>query len=162
MPDRLAKDIMIPLSEYAAVNVTDSLKDAIRILKESLPIGHRTLAVLDDKGDLAGFLTTRTILKALGVYGIDEDAWNRIAWGTFFSRIEKNRLKYQGLSKIMRPVVNIFVHEDSSLHEVTQVILKNQINHIPVYNKQKKVTGIIRTIDILDTLADLLDIQNQK
>ena len=158
MPDRLAKDIMIPLSEYANVNVNATFKDAIRVLKDSLSRGHRTLAVLDDRGDLAGFLTTRTILKALGVYGIDEDSWNRIAWGNFFSRIEKNRLKSQGLSKLMRPVVNIFVNEEDTLHEVTQVILKNQINHIPVYNAQDKVTGIIRTIDILDTLAELLDV----
>ncbi|MEW6425813.1 MAG: CBS domain-containing protein, partial [Bacillota bacterium] len=111
MPERVARDIMVPLSKYAAVNVNDSLKHAIKVLKDSLPSGYRTLIVLDKEGDLVGFLTTRTLLKALGVYGVEEDIWTTDNWGTFFMRIEKERLKKVTVKKVMRPVVKVFVSE---------------------------------------------------
>lgn len=157
MPERVARDIMVPLSKYAAVNVNDSLKHAIKVLKDSLPSGYRTLIVLDKEGDLVGFLTTRTLLKALGVYGVEEDIWTTDNWGTFFMRIEKERLKKVTVKKVMRPVVKVFVSEDTPVQEVARVILTNQINHIPVLNKEKKAVGIIRTIDLLDVLADFLE-----
>ncbi|MEW6276505.1 MAG: CBS domain-containing protein [Bacillota bacterium] len=157
MPERVARDIMVPLSKYAAVNVNDSLKHAIKVLKDSLPSGYRTLIVLDEEGDLVGFLTTRTLLKALGVYGVEEDIWTTDNWGTFFMRIEKERLKKVTVKKVMRPVVKVFVSEDTPVQEVARVILTNQINHIPVLNKEKKAVGIIRTIDLLDVLADFLE-----
>jgi len=157
MPDRAAREIMVPVSKYAAVNENDSLKHAIQVLKDSLPAGFRTLIVLDDEGNLAGFLTTRTLLKALGVYGVEEDIWTTDNWGTFFMRIEKERLKKVKVKKIMRPVVKVFVNEDTPVQEVARVILTNQINHIPVLDKEKKAVGIIRTIDILDVLAGFLE-----
>ncbi|MCL6448142.1 MAG: CBS domain-containing protein [Armatimonadetes bacterium] len=157
MPDRVAREIMVPVSKYAAVNENDSLKHAIQVLKDSLPSGFRTLIVLDDEGNLAGFLTTRTLLKALGVYGVEEDIWTTDNWGTFFMRIEKERLKKVKVKKIMRPVVKVFVNEDTPVQEVAHVILTSQINHIPVLDKEKKAVGIIRTIDILDVLAGFLE-----
>ncbi|MEW5898015.1 MAG: CBS domain-containing protein [Bacillota bacterium] len=157
MPDRVAREIMVPVSKYAAVNENDSLKHAIQVLKDSLPSGFRTLIVLDNEGNLAGFLTTRTLLKALGVYGVEEDIWTTDNWGTFFMRIEKERLKKVKVKKIMRPVVKVFVNEDTPVQEVARVILTNQINHIPVLDKEKKAVGIIRTIDILDVLAGFLE-----
>jgi len=157
MPDRVAGDIMVPVSKYAAVKENDSLKHSIQVLKDSLPSGFRTLIVLDDAQDLVGFLTTRTLLKALGVYGVEEDIWTTDNWGTFFMRIEKERLKKVKVKKIMRPLVKVFVNEDTPVQEVARVILTSQINHIPVLNKEKKAVGIIRTIDILDVLAGFLE-----
>ncbi len=157
MPDRTAREIMVPVSKYAAVNENDSLKHALQVLKDSLPSGFRTLIVLNNEGNLAGFLTTRTLLKALGVYGVEEDIWTTDNWGTFFMRIEKERLKKVKVKKIMRPVVKVFVNEDTPVQEVARVILTNQINHIPVLDKEKKAVGIIRTIDILDVLAGFLE-----
>ncbi len=157
MPDRTAREIMVPVSKYAAVNENDSLKHALQVLKDSLPSGFRTLIVLNNEGNLAGFLTTRTLLKALGVYGVEEDIWTTDNWGTFFMRIEKERLKKVKVKKIMRPVVKVFVNEDTPVQEVARVILTNQINHIPVLDKEKRAVGIIRTIDILDVLAGFLE-----
>lgn len=155
MPDRTARDIMIPIREYASVNTGDSLIHALITLKQSLPMGHRSLAVLED-GDLAGFLTTRSILKSLEVYGFGEETWSRVNWGNFFTRKEKDRLKDISVKKIMRPVYDIYVEEDTPLPEVTRLILRKQVNHIPVRSKAGELYGIIRTIDVLDILAGFL------
>lgn len=155
MPDRTAKDIMIPLAEYASVSPEDSLHQAIIILKENLPRSHRSLAVLE-KGRLIGFLTTRTILKSLEVYGFEEGSWDRINWGNFFTRKEKDRLKNINVRKIMRPAFDVYLDDDTPLQEVTRVLLRKQVNHIPVRDKEGNLVGIIRTIDVLDVLADLL------
>ncbi|MEW6426081.1 MAG: CBS domain-containing protein, partial [Bacillota bacterium] len=88
---------------------------------------------------------------------VEEDIWTTDNWGTFFMRIEKERLKKVTVKKVMRPVVKVFVSEDTPVQEVARVILTNQINHIPVLNKEKKAVGIIRTIDLLDVLADFLE-----
>lgn len=157
MPERAAKDIMVPITKYASVNVHDCLKRAVQVLKDSHSTGYRSLAVLDDDGNLVGFLTTRTLLKALGVYGFDEDIETMDSWGTFFAKIEKERLKKVKVKKIMRPVMDVYVNEDTPVQEIARVILANQVNHIPVLDKNKKVVGIVRTIDILDILADLLE-----
>lgn len=162
MPERKARDIMIPIENYASVNACDNLRDAMRVLRNSLSSGYRTLAVIDEKGDLVGFLTTRTLLNALSVYGFDEDFEMADNWGTFFVRMEKERLKNVKVKKIMRPVEEVFVNEDTPLHEVARVLLSSQVNHVPVLNEQKRVVGIVRTIDILDVLADILSQVEQK
>ncbi|MEW6424343.1 MAG: CBS domain-containing protein [Bacillota bacterium] len=51
----------------------------------------------------------------------------------------------------------IFVREDNSLPEVARTILKNRVNHIPVLNKEQKVVGLIRAVDVLDIVGNLLD-----
>lgn len=156
MPERTAGDIMIPIKEYAWVESGDSLSHALFSLMQNLPRGHRSLAVLEN-GDLAGFLTTRTILKALEIYGFGEETRDRVNWGNFFTRKEKNRLKDVSVKKIMRPAYDIFVDEAMPLSEVTRLILRKQVNHIPVRSQEGELTGIIRTIDVLDILTGFLE-----
>ncbi|SHI54832.1 CBS domain-containing protein [Desulfofundulus thermosubterraneus] len=156
MPERMAKDIMVPISNYATVNADDCLKHALEVFGNAVSRGYRTLIVLDEHGNIVGFLTTRTILKALAAYGVEEDIWSADSWGTFFIRIERERLKNTKVKKVMRPVVQVFVDENTPIQEVARVILANQVNHIPVLNKERKVVGVVRTIDILDVLAKFL------
>ena len=159
MPDRKAKDIMIPMAEFVTVKTTDSLKEAISVLKNSLSQGHRTLGVLNHNGALVGFLTNRTILKAMSVYGFnaDGDTSSTSMWGKFFAGREKNKLKNIQVQEIMRRSIDISVNEESPLQEVTQVLLKNQINHIAVTDQNDTIVGIIRTVDILDVLIGFLE-----
>ncbi|MGB9804904.1 HPP family protein [Desulfofundulus sp.] len=156
MPGRLAKDIMVPISNYASVNAEDSLRHALEVFGNAIPRGYRTLIVLDEHGDIVGFLTTRTILKALAAYGVEEDIWSTDSFGTFFLRIERERLKNTKVKKVMRPVVKVFVDENTPIQEVARVILAHQVNHIPVLNSERRVVGIVRTIDIINELAKFL------
>lgn len=158
MPERTARDIMVPIDRYVTVRACDCLKEAIkRLRRAALSYGHRTLVVLDDDKNLVGFVTTRTLLKALSVYGFDEDIETADSWGTFFTRLEKERLKNVKVKKIMRPVSTVFVNENTPLPEVAKTILSSQINHVPVLDENKKVVGIVRTIDLLDVIAGLME-----
>ncbi|WP_027718537.1 CBS domain-containing protein [Desulfovirgula thermocuniculi] len=157
MPERRAKDIMVPIGRYASVSIHDNLRHAIKVLRSSLSSGYRSLAVMDEEGNLVGFLTTRTLLNALSIYGLDEDLETADSWGTFFIRLEKERLKDVRVGKIMRPVREVFVEQDTPLPEVARVILSSQVNHVPVLDENKRVIGIVRTIDILDVLAELME-----
>lgn len=165
MTERLAKDVMIPISEYATVKENDSLKHALLVLRNSLHSGHRTLAVLNDHGDLTGFVTVRTILNALESLaykaGPADDSGGSIpfveSWSRFFLKNRLERTAEIKVKNVMRPVFKIFVQEDSSLPEVAKTILKNRVNHIPVLSKEQKVVGIIRAVDILDVVANFLE-----
>lgn len=158
MPERLAKDIMIPIEEYATVNAEDSLKDAIKVLRNSLPLGHRSLAVLDNKGNLVGFLTIRTILNALEAHAFKHSdyAWS-MSWSRFFLASSMERTARIKVREVMRPVIEVFVNENTSLQDVAQTILKNRVNHIPVLNKELKAVGIVRAVDLLDIFGSFLD-----
>ncbi len=156
MPERLAKDVMVPLERYATVYEDQSLKEAIDVLRNSLASGHRTLAVLNSRNDVVGFLTVRTILKALEIAVLEADAWTE-SWTLFFLRGRAERLKNIKVKEVMRPVVKVFVSEATPLQEVARTLLRNQVNHIPVLNRERKVVGIIRAIDVLDVLAELME-----
>jgi len=165
MPERLARDAMVPIAEYATVGEEDSLKQALFTLRDSLASGHRTLAVLDKNGNLAGFLTTRTIIKALGILAFKDNSlagtgWNIPlveSWARFFLKSKLEQASEVKVKDVMRPVHKIFVREDNSLPEVARTILKNRVNHIPVLNKEQKVVGLIRAVDVLDIVGNLLD-----
>ena len=165
MPERLAKDVMVPITEYATVGEEDSLKQALFTLRDSLASGHRTLAVLDKNGNLAGFLTTRTILKTLETLAFKDNSlagtgWKIPlveSWARFFLKSKLEQANEVKAKDVMRPVHKIFVREDTSLPEVTRTILQNRVNHIPVLNEEQKVVGIIRAVDVLDIIGNLLD-----
>lgn len=157
MPERTAKDIMTPISEYTSVNANDSLKHAILMTKNSLASGlGGTLAIKDDYGNLVGFLTVRTILKALEVIAFKEIDW-ALSWSGFFLTDKLEHLSKSKVKEVMRPVIKVFVDEDATLQEVARTILKNQVNNIPVINREGKVVGIIKAADVLDVFASFLE-----
>lgn len=158
MPERLAKDIMIPMAEYATVNVEDSLKDALSTLRNALPSGHRSLAVVDDNGNLVGFLTVRTILRALEdhVFKHSDFVWS-MSWSRFFLTNKMGHTAKIKVREVMRPVIEVFVNENSTLQDVAQTVLRNRVHHIPVLNKELKVVGIIRAIDLLEVFGSFLE-----
>ena len=66
------RDLMIPLSDYAVVNVNDALGEAALCLRKvyceaqtgsCTEAGHRSALVLDDKKDLVGILDFKSILR---------------------------------------------------------------------------------------------------
>jgi CBS domain-containing protein len=153
MPYGLARDIMIPLNEYGTVRKNDTLKNAIKIMKLSLTKGHRSVAVIDEGDNLVGFLTIRTILSALDALGYKDDIQDKSgmdipplgAWSGFFI---KNRIKHASkikVSEVMRSVRRVFINEDATAEQAAKLILKNQVNNIPVLNKEKKIVGMVRS-----------------
>lgn len=162
---RTAKDVMIPIHAYATVKEEDTLKTALLTLRDALfsaNAGHRTLAVLNERGELTGFLTVRSILKSLEALAFKDDAQSRRhlplvgSWIRFFLKNKMEKAAAAKVKDVMRPVEKVYVDEDAPLTEVARVILMNRVNHIPVLNKERKVVGIVRSIDLLDIIDDFL------
>lgn len=71
MENHLVKDLMVPISEYAAVTVGTSLIDAIKALEraqESYTMSkyqHRAILVLDESGHIVGKISQLRALKAI-------------------------------------------------------------------------------------------------
>ncbi len=165
MPYGIVRNIMIPLNEYGTIRKKDTLKNAIKIMKLSLAKGHRSVAVLDEGDSLVGFLTIRTILSALDALGYKDDIQDKSgmdipllgAWSGFFI---KNRIEHASkikVSEVMRSVRRIFINEDATTEQAAKLILKNQINNIPVLNKEKKIVGMVRSSDILDVIYNFME-----
>jgi len=170
MPDRLAKDVMVSITEYTVVKEEDTLRRALLVLKSSLGSGHRTLAVQGGRDEITGLLTLRAILKTLEALAHKEQAlagsgWKlplMESWAQFFLRSKIERLPEMKVRHAMRPVSKIFVGEDAPLPEAVKKILQNQVNHVPVLNKEQKVVGVIRAVDVLGAAGDFLEPRNGK
>ncbi len=71
MKNNRIKDLMVPISEYAAVSVGTSLIDAIQALEEAQEkysaskYQHRAILVLDEDGNVAGKISQLRALKAI-------------------------------------------------------------------------------------------------
>lgn len=71
MENHLVKDLMVPISEYAAVTVGTSLIDAIKALERAQEAytmskyQHRAILVLDESGHIVGKISQLRALKAI-------------------------------------------------------------------------------------------------
>ncbi|RJQ24774.1 MAG: CBS domain-containing protein [Peptococcaceae bacterium] len=158
MPERLAKEIMIPVSEYSTVRTTDTLTTAIKVLRASFKkdergviTGHRSLLVLDEDNELVGILTIRSILKAIEYRSLGP-AW--VGFTLIGSNVINKGVNME-VREVMRPVYKPYVKTDDKVTHVTHVMLTNKTNILPVIEKGKLV-GIIRAIDIFDIIGELL------
>lgn len=161
MPDRLVSEIMVPIEQYAKINADEPLKKAIEIIKSTFARcekgvvkGHRSVLVMDDHDNLVGILTVRSILTAIDKASMHDSSFG-VSWKGFFARDYKKALNIP-VKEVMLPVINIFVLENSTLSYASHLSLNNKVNLLPVMDSNMKVVGIIRSIDILNALGDII------
>lgn len=166
MPEtKKVKELMVPVSsssEYPIVYNTDTLRDAIKVLKKCTGGSkvHRSMIVLKREGTeekLAGILTVRDILNAIKVKSInnDKDGKFPVMWGNFY---RKSSLGYSVSTKVsdaIRPLVTEFVHSEQNVSDAIRIMMTKKINILPVFEGGKPI-GIIRAIDILYYIEDCL------
>lgn len=74
-------------------------------------------------------------------------------------RDKQERILREGFSvKVkdsMRPLVSAFVQSDQDINEAIRVMLTNNVHVVPVF-AGKKAVGILRAINILDYIGDML------
>lgn len=166
MPDtKKVKELMIPVSpssEYPVVYNTDTLRDAIKVLKNFTGEckEHRSMIVLKREGTeekLAGILTVRDILNAIKGKTINNDEKEKfpVSWGGFY---RKSSLGYSVKTKVadaIRPLVTEFVHSEQNVSDAIRIMMTKKINILPVFEGGKPI-GIIRAIDILCYIEECL------
>lgn len=158
----LAKDIMLPLEEYATVYEEESVRQAIYTLRTSIRKdktgayhGHRALLVLNDQGRVSGLLTLLDLLKAVELNNHFNDPWLKASsWSWYFIN---NIHQSEGtkVKEIMRPLHLVTVKTDQSLPEVIKKMALQAESLVPVLDNNVPV-GVIRTVDLFWVLGNLL------
>ena len=163
------KELMVPISEYPVVYNTDTLKDAIMVLKTYFDKSkdHRSLVVFRRDGTeekLIGILSVRDILKAIKEKTANYDnngkfeiSWSKLMWSRFYhkSSLDDIVTTIKVEESIRRALVTNYVQIDQDVTDAIRILMTNNINILPVFDGDKPV-GIIRAIDLLDYIAELL------
>ncbi|MFZ3122989.1 MAG: CBS domain-containing protein [Thermodesulfovibrionales bacterium] len=143
-----AKDLMIPLQEYLKPDT--SLKEAANILRtakrDEEKFGVKGLPVIDEKGTMVGFLSMGDILKAVFPSYMSLMNLGDFTWDGMVENLAR-KVKDRKVSEMMTQKV-ISVHEDSSLMECVDHMIKNNVKRLPVIGKDGKVAGILYERDV--------------
>ena len=163
MPEtKKVKELMVPISEYPVVYNTDTLKDAIKVLKNYTTASkeHRSMIVLSREGTeekLAGILTVRDILNTIKgkTMSYDTEELFTMSWTRFYHKGSLGTSVTTKVEDAIRPLVTDFVQTEQDVSDAIRIMMTKNINILPVFEEHKPV-GIIRAIDILDYIGDLL------
>lgn len=168
MPEtKKVKQVMVPIKGYPVIYDEDTLKDAIITLKKYLDKGkeHRSLLVfsktrkVNGEEELIGFLTIRDILNAIkkNRTGYDNNelfsmSMASMGWAYLGPVGQYTNVK---VSKVIRPLVRVFIQAEENVTKAIELMMTNNVNILPVF-EGKKAMGIIRALDILDFIGDML------
>jgi CBS domain-containing protein len=157
-------ELMVPLREYPVVYDSDTLKDAIKVLRNYRAAGHehRSLLVfsktkVDNEEQLVGILTTRDILKAIKTNRLlyDNTELFNMSWAFFYRKDPLNELTVTKVGQAIRPLVDACVQAGDTVVRAIELMMTKNVNLLPVFEGRKAV-GVIRAIDLLDYIADML------
>lgn len=118
------------MKNFISVKADDSIVDVSKILED-----HRkfTCPVVDDDGKLIGWVTALDITKGL-------------------------REGNSEIREVMHdPEETLFLHEDDSARKAVLQMDRTKVVSIPVFNSDEKLTGIIRSCDLISTFSDLYE-----
>ncbi|KUK41729.1 MAG: CBS domain-containing protein [Clostridia bacterium 62_21] len=158
----LARDIMVPLSEYPTVAVEATVREAIAALRASFHRdgaawhGPHALAVTDGTGRVVGMLSLGNLLSAVLIKDLEEDTWQKAeTWGWYYIRklCEQTGLRVRDL---MRPIDLVTVSGGDGIVETALRFLTHRVNWVTVMEKGRAV-GIVRTIDIFAAIETLIE-----
>lgn len=145
------QDFMISVSDYPTINHSATLEQAVDMMHEmSKKKGYRWIVVLDDNGNLAGFLTLRNVFEAVNNLVPKDSGWMGI-----YTKIQL--IKETPLKKCIRPLVNVFVRKTDHPTKAAEIILNHRITIVPVMDDQMNVVGIVRPVDLLPFIKKLFD-----
>lgn len=143
-----AKDLMIPLQEYLTPETT--LKEAANLLRTAKraeeKYGVKALPVLDKTGTLVGILSIGDILKAVFPTYLSLMDLGHFTWDGMVENLAK-KAGDRKVSEMMTKQV-ITVHDDSSLMECVDHMIKNKVKRLPVLGKDGKAIGMLYERDV--------------
>jgi CBS domain-containing protein len=160
MHGTIVRDIMTAVDSCSTVNDDADLEEAVKELLKSFHrddkgviCGQTSVLVIDKAGKLTGILTIASMLKAMdkALPGLG------LTLGGLFSELT---LRHGMLTRIpvreaMCPVVKASVKEDETAGQAARKLLKSEVDILPVIDGGK-VVGILRAIDFLKSVGDVL------
>lgn len=169
--ERNVAAVMVPLAAYTVINQNSSLKEVIKALKSTfseagasthiLETGHRSILVVDTRGQVVGFLTIVDILAALMPAYLsspkpataDSISYSPMFWRGLFNQSLKARA--------MTPVKDIMsaapaeINGNSSLMEAAYRMVNDNVRRLLVKSGDK-IVGILREQDLFFEMERVL------
>lgn len=143
-----AKNLMVPIHDYLTPG--SNLKEAVNLLKVAVRGEQQTgvmgLPVLDQSGKLIGMLSMTDILKAVYPSYMPMMNLGDFTWDGMMESLAKEAGDKKVEMLMSRDVVT--VHEEDSLMECVDHMIKKHVRRMPVLDKTGKVVGMIYMRDI--------------
>lgn len=166
MPEtKKVKELMVSLAGYPVIHDDGTVRDAIKVLKNYLAEGkeHRSILVfsknkkVQGEEELVGILTVRDIFNAIkrNKSCYDNTELFAMSWAYFYRKDPLNECIITKVGQITRPLVKAFLQSDEDVTKAIELMMTKNINLVPVF-EGKKAVGIVRAIDILDYIAEML------
>ena len=150
-----AKDIMEGVKE--TLTPETALKEAVNKMRVAGKgrdrAGVKGMVVLDN-GNLAGIVSIKDILKAIIPSYMTLTELGEFTWDGMLEEMAK-KVANKKVGEIMTRDV-ITVSEDAPLMECADLIVKHNLQRLPVLNKEKKVVGMIYIRDLYHAIVQAL------
>lgn len=168
-----ACDVMIPLDNYPHIPYWHTLRQAIvEMEKHELEVDGRrslprVLLVFDEKYQLLGTIRRRDILRGLEpkslvskpleyrkkLFDVKVDPnLSEISFDKMIKGIREQAERQ--VKEIMQPVKETVDHQDHLIKVIYEMV-DNNLSLLPVL-KDKKVVGVVRSVDVLHEVAKIL------
>ncbi|MCX8037554.1 MAG: CBS domain-containing protein [Candidatus Sumerlaeia bacterium] len=176
MEIKTAEQMMVPIQQYPHVSETTTLREAIQLLNQyqiKKPDGRisspRVLLVINDDGQIVGMVRRRDILRGLEPsYLVSQPVEHPRTAFAVKPNTDLLELSYDKIAdgmraraqrpvkEVMRPIVATIRHDDPIIKAINEIVESN-ISILPVL-KGDRVIGVVRTIDVMDEVTNLLTI----
>ncbi len=174
------KDLMVPISEYATVQVGTTMLDALRELRKAQAAYteshylHRGILVLDGDHDVIGKISQLRVLKAVIPESSLRSDIDLDQFGFSNSFIDRMKLRYRLDNKIINnenlnkiaslkveefmqiPEPGEFVAEDANLDvAIYQLVSRTHLSLL--VTRGEKIVGILRIADVFAALSQEME-----
>lgn len=150
-----ARDIMEPIKDV--LSPENTIKEAVNMMKvtqRGTGMGVKGMIVQDDSGNLVGMLSIKDILRAIMPHYMTMTDLGEFTWDGMLEEMCR-KVEDKKVSEIMTQEV-ITVEEDAPLMEVADIILKKNLQRVPVVNKEGKPVGIVYVRDLYYAIVKAL------
>jgi CBS domain-containing protein len=152
-PDILRQRVRDVMStELVAVNPSDSVSDALRLLVENRV---SALPVVDGHERCVGILSGTDLLQVAFQLGGELEALN-VSEGLdhemLIEKLEHTGFSTQTVQEVMTPTA-VTVHQETTLVQAAAAMTRNRVHRLAVTDATGRLLGLVSTMDIIGALA---------
>jgi CBS domain-containing protein len=147
---------MVPVTIY--LKPEHEIRDFVMMLRthreQDRTSSSKSLPVLNDKGELAGIVSIRDILRAVYPSYLSLTDLSFLTWDGMLETLAKEA-SGKKIAEIMNPPATA-VKEDDPLMECVDHILRYSISTLPVIDEDGRLKGMLFESDIFFKVADAI------
>lgn len=78
-----------------------------------------------------------------------------MSWAFFYHKTPLEQYTVTRVGQAARPLVKAFLQDNDTVTRAIELMMTQNVNLIPVF-RDKKAVGILRALDLLDYIGDML------